>query len=109
MCVGNPRQMFCCRSVKGTQEISNLLSRLRGGVGYLYSSYLLPCHERYMVSWGVPAQLGGRDQPMCGGGRGWGRGWVWGWGWGKPMRSTGDWSSHGQMEGDQGMKPASDP
>lgn len=64
MCVGIPRQMFCCRSVKGTQELSDWISRLRGGVGSLYSSHLLHCHERYMVSWGVPGKLGGRDQPM---------------------------------------------
>lgn len=23
MCVGTPRQMFCCRSVKGTRELRN--------------------------------------------------------------------------------------
>lgn len=87
-------KMFCCRSVKGTQDLSHLLSSVRGGVEYLYSSYLLHCHERYIISHWVLAKLGpGRNQ------------WtVQGRWFGRSMRSMGDRCSHGLIEQGPSMR-----
>lgn len=64
MGVGTQSHMFCCTCVNRTYILCDSLSWLRGRVEYLYSSNLLHWHERYMVSQGIPDQLGDRNKSM---------------------------------------------